>query len=338
MNRFLHSASLAATATALIALAPAAHAGDVALNYDDLSSLEEPLAIPLGNATLSLTGLVDAPLRLNLDADNVFESRDVSVTANFQAGLETQLSNRWTVGATYFGQYDERVDRYTDNMVGYVKTSWGTLIGGNISGFAREETRRRRGYGNAALGFDDFMGQIANWGGAYRLRTGPLSTTILVDEDGNFEVGTAFQRPLGMNDVRLTARARHAKVRNALGQRRFYSNGAGLVGELAYGSSLYDLGVGVERLQGQGLDLYRWFASGGARTKMGSWLLSAEGHYGEIEGQSEVAAAAGLGYTIARGMTANLGINYRDADVIVRGINVLNASEKSATASMRYSF
>ena len=43
-------------------MADSATAQDISLNYERLSSMEEPLATEIGDLTLTLTGLVDAPL------------------------------------------------------------------------------------------------------------------------------------------------------------------------------------------------------------------------------------------------------------------------------------
>ena len=43
-----------------IAAAGSAAAQDISLNYESLSSMEEPLAVEIGDTTFVLTGLVDA--------------------------------------------------------------------------------------------------------------------------------------------------------------------------------------------------------------------------------------------------------------------------------------
>ena len=91
-------------------------------------------------------------------------------------------------------------------------------------------------------------------------------------------------------------------------------------------------------MTGRGLDLHRWFVSSGARTKIGTLGLSAEGHYGQIDGSPEVAGSVGVLYAMARGLSANLGLNYSDANVVRNGITVLVPNTKSVTGSVRYSF
>ena len=129
--------------------------------------------------TLTLTGLVDAPLTVEFEDD---EAVDSGLVGNFQTGALVQLRNRWRVSLSYFGQYasDEafssRPDRkYVDNVALSVGSAWGTVAGGNVSGVVREQTRRRRGAGNAALEFDDALGGLDEWGSGYTVRLGPLA-------------------------------------------------------------------------------------------------------------------------------------------------------------------
>lgn len=321
---------------ALIAYAPAQ--AQVSLNYDDLSYFEEPLAFEVGAATVLVNGAVDVPATLAIDNKAFADDFNVDVIGSFQVNGEMQLSNRWTIGATYFGQYSENADDYADNVAGYVRTSWGSFIGGNVNGLVRDSTRRRRGAGNGVLAFDGFYGRINDWGGGYSGRYGPTVLSAVADKDGNFEVGAVFQRPIGNKDNRIATRVARAKYLSADGTRNFETAGIGAVGELVFGSSLYDLGVGYERLQAAGMELDRWYVSSGMQTKIGSLSLSASGHYGELDGTPEKSASLGLGYDIARGFSANLGINARRADVSRDGVQIIDQDETNATASVRYSF
>lgn len=315
-----------------------AHAESFSLNYADLSTLESPIVFRAGQMTLVVSGLVDGGARLNLANSAPLSHIDTGVTANFTATAETQLGNRWTVGGSYFGQYDSFGRSYTANSAAFVRTSWGSIIGGNVGGLLREDTRRRRAPGLASLGYDDFLGQNARWGGVYRLVSGPYVSGVMVDEDGDVEVGTVYQRPYGTHDIRWSLRGRYARIRDAQGNRRFSTAGIGGVTDLTYGSSIYDLGLGYERITGQGLALDRWFASAGARTKIQALSLSLEGHIGAVDGSPEYAAAAGLAYSFARGMSANLGLNYKEANVVRNGVNVLVGKSESAAFSLRYSY
>lgn len=317
-----------------------ANAQDVSVNYDRLSSLEEPIAIGIGNVTVELTGVIDIPVEFEIDANPSGDEIDIGAIGNFQVSAQTQLSNRWTVGATYFGQYDQDDDEYTDNVAGFVGTSWGTFTGGNLSGLVREETRRQRGFGNASLAFDDFHGGLDNWGGGYVGRFGPVTLSGVVDENGDFELGAEFQRPIGTKDIRFTSRFADGRVQSSDGLTTFETTGVSGVAEFTYGASVFDLGGGYEKLSALGAtaEADRWFLSTGARTRINQFSLSAEAHYGQTGGDSEKSAALGASYDIARGLTLNLGINYREADINIGGINLETTDEIKGIFSLRYSF
>jgi len=327
----------------------------VRLNYDDLSSLEEPLAFEVGQATIVVSGVVDVPVTLAIDNTAFQNDVDVGLNTNFQVAADLELGNRWSVGVAYFGQYRQGLydfsenatgisqlnptqDGYNDRVAAYVNTSWGSLIGGNVAGVVREQTRRRRGVGNSALAFDDFYGGLKRWGGGYTGRFGPVVLSSVVDEDGDFQIGAEFQRPIGNRDFRVSSRVGRGQYLAADGVTSLDSIGVGAVGEVVFGSSLFDLGFGYENLKSGVLDVDRWFVSSGAQTKVGVISLSAAGHYGELDGSPEASASLGLGYDIARGLSTNLGINARKAKVTSQGFSIIDEDETTATASVRYSF
>lgn len=316
-------------------LACGASAQEVSINYDTLSSLEEPLAVSLGNVTLSLNGLIDAPVTFNLDNDEGDDDVDFDFLGNFEANLETQLPNRWTVGVSYFGQGD---GEYFDSAAAYLAGSWGTLIGGNVSGQIHEDTRRIRGVGNAALQFDDFYGGLSDSGGGYLGRFGPTRLGVVVDEDGNFEVGGTFQRPIGEKDYRFSARYGEGQIFAVDGTTAVATKGVSAVAELVYGSSTFDVGIGGERLSTTTFEGDRWYASFGAQRKILGLSVSAEGHYGEVEGQSETSAAVGAAFDIARGLSVNFGVNYEDAEIDLLDTLLFDTSDTRAVVSVRYSF
>ena len=66
--------------------------------------------------------------------------------------------------------------------------------------------------------------------------------------------------------------------------------------------------------------------------------LSLEGHFGRIEGEDEVSAAFGLQYDVARGLSANLGLNYAKARVMLDGVRFVDTRDSMAVLSLRYSF
>ena len=329
-----------AFATGFAEAAPLAQ--DISLNYESLSSLEDPLATEIGDMTFVLTGLLDTPLVLDLEDDNATAAEFIG---NVQIDVRTQLPNRWRVGLTYFGQHaSDRTfasgsgDGYTDNIALSVGSFWGTVLVGNISGVVREQTRRLRGAGNASLALDDVYGGPEDDGGSYLVRFGPWVFSALVDEDENFDFGAVYQRPTGTRDYRLSARYTDSEYTPAGGSRTFSTTAFSGVGEIIYGSTQWDLGAGYERFTSSGLEADRWYVSTGVRTKAGVLSLSAEGHYGQIESEDEVSASLGLQYDLARGLSTNLGLNYAEAKVSRDGVSIVDTKEKKAIVSMRYSF
>ena len=324
-----------------MAMAGAAAAQDVSLNYERLSSMEEPLAVEIGAVTLVLNGLLDSSL--THDAEDS-DASGAGFTGNVQFAALAQLSNRWRVGVTWFGQYtasdifdDDTDENSTDNAALSVGGVWGTALAGNVSGTVREQTRRQRGTGNAALAFDGFLGGLDDAGAGYAGRFGPWMITAAADEDGNFDLGAMSQRPHGTSDYRATLRA-YSGEHEAAGGRKFDTAGAGVVGELIHGSTTLDAGVGFERFTSPGADADRWYASAGVRTKASALSLSLEGHYGRVEDGDEVSAALGVRYDIARGLSANLGVNHSRADATGDAVRVIDTEETKVILSMRYSF
>ena len=348
--------SAAVIAAANTATPSHADNGPPPMKYGDLSALEEPLALKLGRVTLTFSGTVVLAGQHDFSKDNAVTGNDAKLAANGQVEIQEKFSNRVTAGLIYYGQYtsDQGLynsvcglycntysggNRYYNNyFVAYARTSWGTFFGGNVGNVVRNDTRRRPAYGETNLQGDDFLGQMSRWGGAYQVRFGPVLSSVVVDQDGNFEVGGSYQRPWGTHDIRLTTRFRDSTVAIADGLSKLRSKGAGVVGDLTYGSTIYDLGLGYEHLSGRGLDLDRWYTSAGGRAKIGLLEISAEGHYGQIDGSAERAATFGMAYALARGLSLNLGLNYSDANVVRNQVIILTPNTKSATATLRYGF
>lgn len=82
---------------ALALPAGAARAQEVSLNYDRLSSLEEPIAISIGDVTIEVQGVLDTPVIGEFDEVTGGERIEVEFVSNVQVAAETQLANRWTV-------------------------------------------------------------------------------------------------------------------------------------------------------------------------------------------------------------------------------------------------
>ena len=101
---------------------------------------------------------------------------------------------------------------------------------------------------------------------------------------------------------------------------------------------MFDLGVGYELLSSSGMEIEQWYVSSGVRIKIGSVSLSVEGHYGEVEGEEKTSAALGVQYDLARGLSANFGLNYEHARVNLGGVNLIASKGTKAVFSVRYSF
>lgn len=329
-----------------LALPGAAHAQGVSLNYDALSSLEEPLAFELGEWTVNLTGVIDAHVAADIDGASLSDNEiDPGLVGNFEVSASTQLNNRWRVGAAYFGQYatnanlflDNRED-YSDNFAAFVGTSAGTVLGGNVSGLVAAQTKRRDGVGNGFMNFDNFYGGLDDWGGAYVGRFGPVVLTAAIDDDGHFEAGGFFQRPLGHKDYRFSLRVADATYVAQDLTTVFDTKGVVAVAEFVYGSSLFDLASGYERLESTITDVDRWFVAGGAQTKIGPLSLSAEGHFGKAAGDSEKAVALGAAYDLARGLSVNLGLNYEETEIVSGPVVLRTTDALQGLGSLRFSF
>ena len=179
------------------------------LNYEGLAKFEEPIATHVADTTLTLNSINDIRLDFSDNKDN-----NESVSSVFQLGAETQLDNSWTLGAAYLGALDSEDfegDHYTDNVAIYLNSSWGSISLGNVTGEVRENTRRKRGVGNANLGFDNSLGSLADYGVSYSVRLGPSQIFTVADKDGNIEAGAGYQRPLGNKDYRFSIRLRDTK-------------------------------------------------------------------------------------------------------------------------------
>ena len=326
----------------LLAAAFPVSAQNVSLNYESLSTLEEPLARHIGDVTVVMTSLFDARLLHDMEYD---DDNGADFLGNFEIDAHTQLSNRWRVGIRYFGQYDTNdlstpgtENNYKDNIALEAGGVWGTMLVGNVSGVVREQTRRLRGAGNAAVDFDNVLGRLEEQGAAYVGRYGPWVASVAADEDGNYDVGAMYQRPLGRRDYRLTFRTNEGVFITKDGSNLFETRSAGVVGEIIYGSMAVDAGFGVERLTSEMPNLDRWFLTTGIRRKLGVLSLSLEGHYGQLEGEDEVAASLGVQYDLARGMSINFGINHANVLASAEGHPILDINRTNAALSLRYGF
>ena len=307
------------------------------LNPDSLSFFEEPLAFRIFGFTATYNQLVDVPLVHDFtDDDNGVYPRTL-----FQGTIERQLPNAVTIGASYLGDYDRiEDDEYEDRWAVYGSSVWGRLSGGEVNEAVREATRRWRGTGNADLEFDDVLGTLLedDLGVAYHLRLSAYTLEAAVDEDGNSDFGITYERPNKYVDIRFTGRLTNSEFRSLDKTTVFDTFAAGFVTQVEYGSFAVDLGLGYEHLDSAMADGNRYYVSAGAHYKVRRLTVSAEGHWGEIDGDTEKSAALGLRYDIARGLSANLGYNYARSNAAIDGIRIQNVDISEIIASMRYEF
>lgn len=313
---FIFSPSLAMAQTA-----------PLSVNYDSLSFFEEPLAKQIGPATASVRLLIDQAVRYDIENDeDTYPTR-----ANGQLNIETQLPNSWTVGAQYFGSYDDSApDEYTDNAAVYVSDEWGLLSAGNVTGAVRERIRRRRGVGNANLRFDNFLGDLDETGAFYSVRSNAYEFSVTSDLDNNFETGATYSRPIGNSYYQLGLRGRAGETRGGSPVGAGDSWGGLAIASYAYSRSIYDAQLGYENIETDtGNDIDRIFGSAGFQHIFNRTVVSLEGRLADRDGTTEYGAAAGLRYNLARGASLNLGYNYSD----------MGAAElQEFIASIRYEF
>lgn len=336
--------SLSATflkTTALVCLVVssggATNAQERSVIYDSLSFIEEPLAVEIEDVTFTLRGTIDAPFKIDLKDT---KKHSANLQAAFQLGAETQLKNSLRVGAFYGGELNTQtgIEGYADRYSIYAGSSKGTLYGGNVSDVLRMQTRRTPGVGNADLSYDDNLGQLNELSLAYLGMFGPTKIGGIVDKEGNFEIGLLFQRPLDDKDHRYSVRYTDSEYRLPDGSTILGSRGINGMAELVYGSTNFSIGTGIERLRSAAISANRVYVTGGTKTKLGAYSLSAEVHYGQIEGSPEISAALGASYDFARGASLNLGINYKNAKSNVEGLQILDDESAEGILSLRYSF
>lgn len=307
------------------------------LNPDNLSFFEEPLAFQIFGATVQYNHLFDLPVAHDFKNDDT----DVFPRSNFRVNVERQLPNALTIGATYFGSYDDKeADEYTDRWEVYGSGVWGRLSGGEVNETVRETTRRWRGTGNADLAFDDVLGTLEaeDLGLAYGLRLSAFTVNAGVDEHGNYDLGLTYERPNQYTDFRFTARYTDSEITSVDSSTVFETNGIGVIGQLEYGSLALDIGLGYEHFDSAVADGDRYFVSLGAHYKVRSLTLSAEGHWGETDGHEEKSIALGARYDLARGMSVNLGYNYAKSDAAIDGIALQDVDKSEFIASLRYEY
>ena len=328
-----------------LVLASPARAEDL-LSADTLSTLVEPLAVEIGDTTFTLRGAIDQAAHYNNDT----EEWSARTTGDFEVAAETQTDNQLTIQLSYSGEYksdpgsitdvgfSEGEENYTQEFKGSVGSAWGTLVGGNVNDTVANMTSRRQMTGNSALAFENNFGTLGDWVGGYSGRFGPAVIAVIADEDANVDAGFRWSRPLGDRDIGFGARATWGEFTSQDGTTSFDTTGIKLMTDMIYGSTLFDLGLGYEVLDSSKTDVTRAYVSGGVQHKTGALTLSLHGHYGVLDGNEEISASLGGRYDIARGLSANLGVNYARLNANVDGVELVNKDATETVLSMRYGF
>ena len=315
-------------------------AQDIGLNPDNLSFFEEGVNFMLFAFTANPNQLTDVPVVYDFNADDA----DIHPRTNVLLTIERQLPNALTIGVSYFGSYDDKDtdkrDNYEDRWAVYGSGVWGRLSGGKVNETVRETTRRWRGTGNAELEFDDVLGTLMkdDLGTAYLLRLSAYTLSVAVDEDGNSDFGLTYERPNKYVDIRITEHFTNSQIRSVDKGTVFDTYAGGLVGQVDYGSFTADVGLGYEHFDSRAADGARMFVSAGLHYKVRRLTLSAEGHWGKIDGDSETSAALGARYDLARGLSLNLGYNYADSVAAIDGVTIQSADLSEFIGSLRYEF
>lgn len=312
------------------------HSQERRLFYDQISMVEEPLAMQLGDTTVSLRGSVELPMK----ASSTTKKADFGFRGAFEVRAETQLANSLKIAASYAAEYDHlNSDQFTDKVVLSASGFLGSLYVGNVSDMLRENLARTSGIGNADLAYDGNWGQLGRWSVAHLSRHGPYRTGLAIDENGKFELGFVFQRPVQTLEHKYSLRLTSgAFTPTGLGTQLDTLSVQG-VAELIYGSHLFSIGAGIEHIKGPLSTANRWFISGGTQSKIGVFSLSADAQYGQLNGQSLLSAALGARYDIARGASVNFGLNYKNADVVLDDLQLRKDDDVIAgIVSLRYDF
>jgi hypothetical protein len=304
----------------------------VPINYDNISFFEEPLAVELGPATFNANIVVDQAVRYSSARKK--DSYNTNVIGQFN--VETQLPNSVQVGVKYIANYNrlrENDDnRYSDDIAFFASDEWGTIAGGNVTGSVRENTRRNKGFGNADLAHDDFIGGLDDTGAFYSVRHNSYITSLTADQEGRAEAGISFQRPIGKSVYFASARVRKGDTSeesaNAIDADTY---GGAVVAKYTYASFLVDGQIGYERLNhnNSSENDTHIFGSIGTQYKYGAYRFSAEAGLGDIDGEDRRSIALGSRVDIARGASVNLGVNY---------IHENDDDDTMSSASIRYEF
>lgn len=313
----------------LVSVTGMTNAKQMGVNYDRISFLEAPLARDFGGVTVLFEGVVDA----RYSYDDVLQEGDGNVVSELELSAQKQLNNAITVGANYALDYDDRDAQ--DEFIVYGSNVWGRLSAGNVGELTRDKTARQDLVANAELAFDDFYGQLDDYGVAYEGRYSAHTINSVIDKDGDFDLGISYERPIDDKDYRLSARYQQAALD---ADAQVESNALELVAELIYGSSLMDLSLGTEKIDVRGTDLERWFVGAGVTHKFNALSVSLAAQYGETDKSQEHSAALGVRYDIARGLSAGMAVNYVDNSVNIEELGVFEEPRTEYIVALSYEF
>lgn len=327
MIRFAYTTSVACI---LFAGQAFADGRGVPINYDSLSFLENPLAASIGQVTVTGNALFDQ----SASYDHQQGRDEYNTRANASILAETQLPNSWRLGLQYIGTYNRlSSDEYNDNVALFIADEWGTIAVGNVTGSVFEETRRKRGIGNAELANDNFLGALDQWGAFYSVRYNSYLLSMTADLEGRAEAGLSFERPIGPSSYFVSARLHKGDLAENEDGTSGDSYGAALVGAYTYASFTIDSQLGYEVVEdylgASSDDEDRPFASLGMQYQYGAYALSLEGGVGEFNDNTLQSAALGGRMDVARGMSFNVGVNYS---------NPQEKSNVTSIGSLRYEF
>lgn len=315
--------------TCLLSPAALADGNSVPINYDALSFLEEPLAVEVKGVTISGNALVDQSAS--------YQHKQGKDRANTRAigrvNVETQLPNSWRVGLQYVSNYNLRRDEsYQDDLALFVADEWGTVAGGNVTGSVRELTRRRRGFGNAVLAYDDFRGALDQWGAFYSVRYNSYVASLTADAEGRAEAGLSFERPIGQGSYFLSARTRLGELEEANARLDGQTYGGAFAAGYTYASTRIDgqiLYEYIDDFMASGEGEQHLLGSLGLFYQYGAALFSLEGALGEFADNTLHAGALGARFDVARGASFNLGVNYSNPN---------QTTQVETIGSLRYEF
>jgi len=307
-------------------------------NYDSFSFIESPVASHVGDTTIELLGLVD------LAGDFAQEAEESSIVSmDLQIGLERQLQSSKTFGTIILGEYQSDLDdAFEATAEMYYGGIWGELSLGTVNKKAAELTERNTSAGKASLSFSGTSGSLSNLGLSYSGRMGPSQYAISVDDEGRLGIGGAFQRPIDDKDYRfainMVSGDFDSDESNPEVDFEFDTTSINFLTELVYGSSIFDLALGVEKFDSDERSFNRNYLSLGVAHKVGALSFSAQVLKGDVDGFDQSSYALGAGYDLARGLSLNLGISRSNSDLDKSDLSIQSVETSKEMLSIRYQF